>query len=146
MHDIHSLKETTGIRASQRYFSFEISGGPERTEFCVFGGRNCLRPLSADTASQLDVLGHGVDEEFREQPSKPQMPLLVTTESWAISLIRRATNDGFQACLYLWGLLTLPVAGALLRAALVASCSRGAFLPPDLRTVCLVRAIAKFSN
>ena len=63
MHDIHSLKETTGIRASQRYFSFEISGGPERTEFCVFGGRNCLSPLSGDTASQLDVLGHA-DEEL----------------------------------------------------------------------------------
>ena len=61
MHDIQGLKETTGIRASQRYFSFEISGGPERTEFCVFGGRNCLRPLSADTASQLDVLGHDCD-------------------------------------------------------------------------------------
>ena len=130
MHDIHSLKETTGIRASQRYFSFEISGGPERTEFCVFGGRNCLRPLSADTASQLDVLGHA--DEFSV--------LLVLEEERRIS--RRATLPG----LYLGGLLTLPVAGALLRAALVASCSRGPFLPPDIRTVCLVRAIAKFSN
>ena len=70
MHDIQGLKETTGIRASQRYFSFEISGGPERTEFCVFGERNCLRPLSADAASQLDVLGHA--DEFSV--------LLVTTD------------------------------------------------------------------
>ena len=44
------LKETTRITAFQRYFSFEMSGGPERTEFCVFGDRNCLRPLSAYTA------------------------------------------------------------------------------------------------
>ena len=61
MHYIQGLKETTPITAFQRYFSFEISGGPERTEFCVFGGRNCLSPLSADTASQLDVLGHDCD-------------------------------------------------------------------------------------
>ena len=71
MHDIQGLKETTRITAFQRYFSFEISGGPERTEFCVFGGRNCLSPLSADTASQLDVLGHA-NEEFSA--------LLVTTD------------------------------------------------------------------
>jgi hypothetical protein len=37
--------------------------------------------------------------------------------------------------------LTPPVAGADLRAALVASCLRGAFPPVDLRAVCLVRAI-----
>ena len=33
------------------------------------------------------------------------------------------------------------VAGALFRAALVASCLRGALPPVDLRAVCLVRAI-----
>ena len=32
--------------------------------------------------------------------------------------------------------------GALLRAALVASCLRGAFPPVDLRAVCLVRAMS----
>jgi histone H3 len=37
--------------------------------------------------------------------------------------------------------LTPPVAGADLRAALVASCLRGALPPVDLRAVCLVRAI-----
>ena len=37
MHDIQGLKEITWITAFQRYFSFEISAGPERTEFCVFG-------------------------------------------------------------------------------------------------------------
>ena len=35
----------------------------------------------------------------------------------------------------------LPVAGADLRAALVASCLRGALPPVDLRAVCLVRAM-----
>jgi len=42
---------------------------------------------------------------------------------------------------YLWGFLTPPVAGADLRAALVASCFLGALPPVDLRAVCLVRAI-----
>ena len=37
--------------------------------------------------------------------------------------------------------LVPPVAGADLRAALVASCLRGALPPVDLRAVCLVRAI-----
>ncbi|XP_041330191.1 uncharacterized protein LOC121357181 [Pyrgilauda ruficollis] len=40
------------------------------------------------------------------------------------------------------GFLTPPVAGALLRAALVASCLRGALPPVDFRAVCFVRAIA----
>lgn len=38
--------------------------------------------------------------------------------------------------------LTPPVAGALLRAAFVASCLRGALPPVDLRAVCFVRAMA----
>jgi len=37
--------------------------------------------------------------------------------------------------------LTPPVAGALLRAAFVASCLRGALPPVDLRAVCFVRAM-----
>ncbi len=36
-----------------------------------------------------------------------------------------------------------PVAGADLRAALVASCFRGALPPVDLRAVCFVRAIVE---
>ena len=43
--------------------------------------------------------------------------------------------------LYLWGSLTPPVAGADLRAALVASCFLGAFPPVDFLAVCLVLAI-----
>ena len=43
---------------------------------------------------------------------------------------------------YLWGFLTPPVAGADLRAALVASCFLGALPPVDLRAVCFVRAMA----
>ncbi|KAF3840572.1 hypothetical protein F7725_006434 [Dissostichus mawsoni] len=42
------------------------------------------------------------------------------------------------------GFFTPPVAGALLRAALVASCFLGAFPPVDLRAVCLVLAIVVF--
>ena len=38
------------------------------------------------------------------------------------------------------------MASALLRAALVAYCLRGAFPPVDLRAVCFVRAISKFYN
>jgi len=42
---------------------------------------------------------------------------------------------------YLWGFLTPPEAGAFFRAALVASCLRGALPPVDLRAVCFVRAM-----
>ena len=42
----------------------------------------------------------------------------------------------------LWGFFTPPVAGADLRAALVASCLRGALPPVDFLAVCLVRAMA----
>lgn len=47
----------------------------------------------------------------------------------------------YKIYLYRCGFLTPPVDGALLRAAFVASCLRGAFPPVDLRAVCLVRAI-----
>ena len=47
-----------------------------------------------------------------------------------------------KAGLHLCGFLTPPVAGADLRAALVASCLRGALPPVDLRAVCFVRAMA----
>jgi len=46
-----------------------------------------------------------------------------------------------EECVYLWGFFTPPVAGADLRAALVASCFLGALPPVDLRAVCLVRAM-----
>jgi len=42
--------------------------------------------------------------------------------------------------------LTPPVAGADLRAALVASCLRGALPPVDLRAVCFVLAILNSSR
>ena len=48
-------------------------------------------------------------------------------------------KEAFSA--HLWGFLTPPVAGADLRAALVASCLRGALPPVDLRAVCFVRAM-----
>ena len=46
-------------------------------------------------------------------------------------------RNGQRDCTF----LTPPVAGALLRAALVASCLRGALPPVDLRAVCFVRAM-----
>ena len=71
-------------------------------------------------------------------------------KSWAISLTKR-WNGYFRISLnatvpgrYLCGFLTPPVAGADLRAALVASCFLGALPPVDLRAVCLVRAIVRF--
>ena len=62
-----------------------------------------------------------------------------SVDFWYLLISRRATVPG----LYLWGFFTPPVDGALLRAALVASCLRGALPPVDLRAVCLVRAILK---
>ena len=58
---------------------------------------------------------------------------------WYFLISLRATVPGLN----LWGFLTPPVAGADLRAALVASCFLGALPPVDLRAVCLVRAIWK---
>ena len=55
---------------------------------------------------------------------------------WYLRISRSATVPG----LYLCGFFTPPVAGADLRAALVASCLRGALPPVDLRAVCFVRA------
>ena len=46
-----------------------------------------------------------------------------------------------QTLFYLCGFLTPPVEGADLRAALVASCLRGAFPPVDFLAVCLVLAM-----
>merc|ERR1711930_39937 len=60
-----------------------------------------------------------------------------SVDFWYLLISRRATVPGR----YLWGFLTPPVAGADLRAALVASCFLGALPPVDLRAVCLVRAM-----
>jgi hypothetical protein len=59
-----------------------------------------------------------------------------SVDFWYRLISRRATVPGR----YLWGFFTPPVAGAFLRAALVASCLRGALPPVDLRAVCFVRA------
>ncbi|XBI07831.1 hypothetical protein VPH35_135671 [Triticum aestivum] len=56
---------------------------------------------------------------------------------WYLRISRSATVPGRNRC----GFFTPPVAGADLRAALVASCFRGALPPVDLRAVCFVRAI-----
>ena len=56
-----------------------------------------------------------------------------------LAIIKQGIPDHLT---HLWGFLTPPVAGADLRAALVASCLRGALPPVDLRAVCFVRAMA----
>ena len=61
---------------------------------------------------------------------------------WYLRISLKATVPG----LYLCGFLTPPVAGALLRAALVASCFLGALPPVDLRAVCLVLAMTTEFN
>lgn len=60
-----------------------------------------------------------------------------SVDFWYRRISRRATVPGRYLC----GFLTPPVAGADFRAALVASCFRGALPPVDLRAVCLVRAM-----
>ena len=60
-----------------------------------------------------------------------------SVDFWYLRISRSATVPGRYLC----GFLTPPVAGADLRAALVASCLRGALPPVDLRAVCFVRAI-----
>lgn len=52
-------------------------------------------------------------------------------------------KNWYTTYLYRWGFFTPPVDGALLRAAFVASCLRGALPPVDLRAVCLVRAMVQ---
>jgi hypothetical protein len=56
---------------------------------------------------------------------------------WKRRISRSATVPGRKR----WGFLTPPMAGALLREALVASCLRGSLPPEALRAVCLVRAL-----
>ena len=60
-----------------------------------------------------------------------------SVDFWYLRISLNATVPGRYLC----GFLTPPVAGADLRAALVASCFLGALPPVDLRAVCLVRAI-----
>merc|ERR1711955_133620 len=62
-----------------------------------------------------------------------------SVDFWYLRISRNATVPG----LYLCGFFTPPVAGALFRAALVASCFLGAFPPVDFRAVCLVLAILR---
>ena len=65
-----------------------------------------------------------------------------SVDFWYLRISLNATVPGRYLC----GFLTPPVAGADLRAALVASCFLGALPPVDLRAVCLVRAMFLNSN
>ena len=71
---------------------------------------------------------------------KGNLRIRSSVDFWYRLISLRATVPG----LYLWGFFTPPVAGADLRAALVASCLRGAFPPVDFLAVCLVRAMVVF--
>ena len=67
------------------------------------------------------------------------------SSSWSIrtrAISPFATVPGRYRC----GFLTPPAVGALLRAALVASCFRGAFPPVDFRLNCLSRAMMNRST
>ena len=81
---------------------------------------------------RLEVLGDLADEAL-----EGSLRMRSSVDFWYLRISRSATVPGR----YLWGFLTPPVAGADLRAALVASCLRGALPPVDLRAVCLVRAM-----
>ena len=140
-----------------------------------------LCSFSADSAGQLNVLGHdgdtlGVDGAqigvFKQTDKVSLASFLKSHHSRALetqicleilSDFSHKTLEGQLADQQLGGFLvttdltksdcTRPVsmrfldstgrsyAGALLRAAFVASCFRGAFPPVDLRAVCFVRAI-----
>ena len=57
---------------------------------------------------------------------------------WYLRISRSATVPGRKRCGFF---RELPLAGADLRATLLASCFRGALPPVDLRAVCFVRAM-----
>ena len=80
----------------------------------------------------LEVLGDLTDQTLEWQLADQELcALLVTTD----------LTEGDCSGPVTMGFFTPPVAGALLRAALVASCFLGALPPVDLRAVFLVRAI-----
>ncbi|CAH3022891.1 unnamed protein product [Porites evermanni] len=115
-----------------------------------------LCSFSSDSAGQLNVLGHdgdalGVDGAqvgvFKQTNKVSLAGLLKSHYSRALesqiglkilSDFSHKTLEGQLADQQL-------VAGALLRAAFVASCFRGAFPPVDLRAVCFVRAMSTLS-
>nr|XP_041569802.1 uncharacterized protein LOC105758485 [Taeniopygia guttata] len=121
--------------------------------------------LTADAAGQLDVLGHdgdalGVDGAqvgVLEEPHQVGLAGLLQRHDGraleaqvGLEVLRDLAHQPLEGQLadqqlrglLRCGFLTPPVAGALLRAALVASCLRGALPPVDFRAVCFVRAIA----
>merc|ERR1719209_2920776 len=86
----------------------------------------------------LEVLGDLADQALASW--KGSLRISSSVDFWYLLISLSATVPG----LYLCGFFTPPVAGADLRAALVASCLRGAFPPVDFLAVCLVRAMTSF--
>ncbi|KAF2303274.1 hypothetical protein GH714_016244 [Hevea brasiliensis] len=98
--------------------------------FCrLLKSRDC-RALESEIS--LEVLSNLADQALEGEFSNQELRALLV-----LSDFTRATVPGRNLC----GFLTPPVAGADFRAALVASCFRGAFPPVDFRAVCLVRAM-----
>lgn len=58
-----------------------------------------------------------------------------TRQRKTTSLLHRRDEPSIRRTAHLWGFFTPPAVGADLRAALVASCLRGALPPVDLRAV-----------
>lgn len=91
-----------------------------------------------DRVVSLSKNGRERVEKREERGTHGSFRMRSSVDFWYLLISRRATVPGR----YLWGFLTPPAAGADLRAALAASCFRGALPPVDLRAVCFVRAIA----
>ena len=85
-----------------------------------------------ETQIGLEVLSDFTHQTLEGQFSDEKLGALLVTTDLTESYGSGPVSVGF---------LPPPVAGALLRAALVASCFLGALPPVDLRAVCFVRAI-----
>ena len=121
--------------------------------------KTVLCTFSSDSASQLNIFWHNGDPlgmngtQVGVFEKSHQISFAGFLESHdcrtletkiSFEVLGYLTDQSLEATvpgLYLCGFFTPPVAGALLRAALVANCFLGAFPPVDLRAVCLVRAI-----
>ena len=104
---------------------YVLVGGLEKGRLVCEVGVGKLSTLSTDTAGKLDVLGHDGDTLGMDGTQVGVLKEADEVSLTGLLISRRATVPG----LYLCGFLTPPVAGADLRAALVAS----SFLGPCLQ-------------
>ncbi|GBP03465.1 hypothetical protein EVAR_91023_1 [Eumeta japonica] len=111
-----------------------------------------LGALATDATGELYVLRHDGDafgvyraqiRIFEETDQVRLASLLEGHHGGALEPQRRISRGDSSRPVAV-GFFTPPVAGALLRAAFVASCLRGALPPVDLRAVCFVRAMTDY--